>query len=101
MHRSLTVVLIVLSFILVSSVAGAVAPSTGFVPVPGGKLFYEEQGAGPAVILIHGGMLDLPRWSLWRGSTGSFATMWPVTVSRRHRRVPGRTSSTWGSSCRH
>ena len=37
-------------------------PVSGFVPVPGGKLFYEERGSGPAVILIHGGMLDHRMW---------------------------------------
>ena len=30
--------------------------------MPGGKLFYEERGRGPAVILIHGGMLDQRMW---------------------------------------
>ena len=30
--------------------------------MPGGSLFYEESGAGPAVILIHGGMLDHRMW---------------------------------------
>ena len=35
---------------------GPKSASSGFVSVPGGKLFYEEQGAGPAVILIHGGI---------------------------------------------
>ncbi|MCU0292976.1 MAG: alpha/beta fold hydrolase [Thermoanaerobaculaceae bacterium] len=62
MRRSLTVVLTVLSLVLLSTVASARAPITGFVPVPGGKLFYEEWGAGPAVMLIHGGMLDHRMW---------------------------------------
>lgn len=42
--------------------ASATPATTGFVPVPGGKLFYEERGSGPAVILIHGGMLDHRMW---------------------------------------
>lgn len=62
MRRSLTVVLTVLSSVLLSSFAAARPPITGFVPVPGGKLFYEERGTGPAVILIHGGMLDHRMW---------------------------------------
>ncbi|MBP7148577.1 MAG: alpha/beta hydrolase [Acidobacteria bacterium] len=41
---------------------GTGTPRQGFAPVPGGSLFYEESGAGPAVILIHGGMLDHRMW---------------------------------------
>jgi pimeloyl-ACP methyl ester carboxylesterase len=55
-------VLAAFSFALLASVATARAPISGFVPVPGGKLFYEERGVGPAVILIHGGMLDHRMW---------------------------------------
>lgn len=36
--------------------------TTGFVPVDGGRLFYEDTGDGPAVILIHGGFLDHRMW---------------------------------------
>ena len=62
MIRPLSGTLAVVSLLLVPAPARAGAPSTGFVPVPGGKLFYEERGAGPAVILIHGGMLDHRMW---------------------------------------
>jgi 3-oxoadipate enol-lactonase len=34
----------------------------GYVPVEGGRLYYREAGQGPAVILIHGGYLDLRMW---------------------------------------
>jgi 3-oxoadipate enol-lactonase len=61
-RRSPTAVLAASSFALLAAVAGAETPVTGFVPVPGGKLFYEERGTGPAVILIHGGMLDHRMW---------------------------------------
>ena len=37
-------------------------PVQGFATVDGGTLFYEVQGAGPAVVLIHGGMLDHRAW---------------------------------------
>jgi pimeloyl-ACP methyl ester carboxylesterase len=47
---------------LIATLVTAGTPVTGFMPVPGGKLFYEERGAGPAVILIHGGMLDHRMW---------------------------------------
>ena len=34
----------------------------GFAPVNGTRLFYEVKGAGPAVVLIHGGQLDCRMW---------------------------------------
>ncbi|MGP8302140.1 alpha/beta fold hydrolase [Streptomyces inhibens] len=34
----------------------------GIVPVDDGELFYEAAGAGPAVVLLHGGMLDQHMW---------------------------------------
>lgn len=44
---------------------GQVAPPTvrhGFVSVAGARLFYEEAGNGPAVVLLHGGFLDQRLW---------------------------------------
>jgi 3-oxoadipate enol-lactonase len=35
---------------------------TGFVPVSGGKLYYERTGEGPALVLIHSGFLDRRMW---------------------------------------
>jgi pimeloyl-ACP methyl ester carboxylesterase len=35
---------------------------SGFVSVPGGSLYYEEDGAGPAVVLIHAGVANLRMW---------------------------------------
>ncbi len=34
----------------------------GYVPVPGGQLYYEERGAGPAVLLMHAGIADHTMW---------------------------------------
>jgi pimeloyl-ACP methyl ester carboxylesterase len=34
----------------------------GFAPVNGTRLFHEVRGAGPAVVLIHGGQLDCRMW---------------------------------------
>jgi pimeloyl-ACP methyl ester carboxylesterase len=34
----------------------------GFAPVRGTRLFYEEKGKGPAVVLIHGGQMDCRMW---------------------------------------
>jgi len=47
---------------LTAAAHAAKQPVTGFIPVPGGKLFYEERGSGPPVVLIHGGMLDHRMW---------------------------------------
>ncbi len=38
------------------------AADTGFAPVPGGRLYYEVVGAGPTVVLLHGGNLDHRMW---------------------------------------
>ena len=35
---------------------------TGFVEVEGGKLYYETDGDGPAIVLIHAGFLDCRMW---------------------------------------
>lgn len=34
----------------------------GLVPVRDGRLYYQEDGAGPPVVLLHGGLLDLRMW---------------------------------------
>ena len=39
------------------------AADTGFVAVPGGRLYYEVIGAGPTVVLLHGGNLDHRMWA--------------------------------------
>lgn len=35
---------------------------SGFVSVPGGSLYYEDEGDGPAVVLIHAGVANLRMW---------------------------------------
>jgi 3-oxoadipate enol-lactonase len=42
----------------------ATAPVTksGRLPVPGAELYYETQGSGPAVVLVHGFTLDTRMW---------------------------------------
>ncbi|MBP7147539.1 MAG: alpha/beta fold hydrolase [Acidobacteria bacterium] len=56
------VLFLLASLLATSAPARRGSPTAGFVPVPHGTLFYEESGAGPAVILIHGGMLDHEMW---------------------------------------
>jgi pimeloyl-ACP methyl ester carboxylesterase len=36
--------------------------TSGFVPVTGGRLWFEEAGRGPAVVLSHSGLLDGRQW---------------------------------------
>ncbi len=35
---------------------------TGFAPIEGGQLYYEEVGSGPTLVFIHGFSLDLRMW---------------------------------------
>lgn len=35
---------------------------SGFIAVPGGSLYYEADGSGPAVVLIHAGVANLRMW---------------------------------------
>ena len=42
----------------------------GYVPVPGGRLYYQESGAGPAVILMHAGIAD---HTMWDAQVGPFS----------------------------
>lgn len=36
--------------------------STGYVDIEGGRLYYEADGDGPPVVLMHGGLLDHRMW---------------------------------------
>jgi pimeloyl-ACP methyl ester carboxylesterase len=47
----------------------------GFAPVNGTRLFYEVRGAGPAVVLIHGGQLDC---RIWNDQLDSFSQRYRV-----------------------
>ena len=37
-------------------------PASGFAEVNGTRLYYESAGAGPAVVLVHGGLVDSRLW---------------------------------------
>lgn len=58
MRRVAVVTLMLCSAVL----ASADQPRQGFVQVEGARLFYVDEGSGPAVVLIHGGMLDHRAW---------------------------------------
>lgn len=51
-----------LIFVALCTRAQTVNATSGFADVPGGKLYYEMAGEGPAVVLIHGGQLDSRMW---------------------------------------
>jgi pimeloyl-ACP methyl ester carboxylesterase len=40
----------------------SVRAASGFADVPGGRLWYEDLGEGPAVVLIHAGIADARMW---------------------------------------
>src|SRR5690349_8520144 len=54
--------------VLLGACVGAVcaqAPpgsGSGFAEVNGTRLFYEARGSGPAVVLVHGGLVDSRLW---------------------------------------
>jgi pimeloyl-ACP methyl ester carboxylesterase len=48
--------------VLASHVAGQAQPQSAIAEVNGTRLYYERAGTGPAVILLHGGNLDLRMW---------------------------------------
>jgi pimeloyl-ACP methyl ester carboxylesterase len=35
---------------------------SGFVPVPGGELYFEQTGEGPPIVFVHAGICDLTMW---------------------------------------
>jgi pimeloyl-ACP methyl ester carboxylesterase len=52
---------------------GSPASSGEFLEVDGGRLHYEECGSGPAVVLLHDGLLHAVVWDgIWKGLCGKF-----------------------------
>ena len=61
-ERVLLFALALLLFPLVASAATPGDPVTGFVDVPGGKLWYESRGQGSAMVFLHDGLLPSETW---------------------------------------
>jgi len=65
----LRTVLFVLGLSVITTVAAQPAPGepgtveSGFVEVEGGRIFYEAAGRGPAVVMIHDGLLHRETWN--------------------------------------
>ncbi|MER7399382.1 alpha/beta fold hydrolase [Streptomyces sp. NPDC000151] len=71
--------------------------ASGTAPVAGGELYYEAAGAGPAVVLLHEGMLDLTMWDEqfeWLARSG-------YRVIRYDARGHGRSSVVDGEYAHH
>ncbi|HVP12680.1 MAG TPA: alpha/beta fold hydrolase [Phycisphaerae bacterium] len=62
------------------------AETTGYVEVDGGKLYYEAAGSGPAVVLIHDGLLHS---EVWDGQWDDFSK--DYRIIRYDRRGYGRS----------
>jgi pimeloyl-ACP methyl ester carboxylesterase len=62
LERDLLPALLLLLLALPAGAASSGDPVTGFVEVPGGKLWYEARGKGTPVVLIHDGLLPSEPW---------------------------------------
>ncbi len=62
-------------------------PQTGVAAINGAELFYEVSGAGPALVMLHGHLLDLSQWD---DQAAEFAT--DHTVVRYDARGFGRST---------
>lgn len=60
--RTTTVAVLLLSLTAGMTSAQQALRTRGFVQSNGTKLYYEEEGSGPAVILLHGGWLNSRQW---------------------------------------
>lgn len=57
-----TLLLLFLALAAVPAAGQAPDPAGAWLDVPGGRLYYETAGSGPAVVLIHGGFGDRRMW---------------------------------------
>lgn len=63
-------------------------PDSGYVEVPGGRLYYEVEGSGHPLLLIHGGLGSL---RMWDGQVTAFAERYRII--RYDTRGFGRTET--------
>jgi 3-oxoadipate enol-lactonase len=74
--------------IAVNLAAGAGESTTGYVDVSGGRVYYEECGTGPAIVLLHDGLLHSVSWDeVWQPLATKFH------VIRYDRRGYGRSDA--------
>ena len=66
--------------------AGAGKQSSGQLDVSGSKIYYEQKGSGPAIVLLHDGLLDAVSWDeVWQPLAAKYQ------VIRYDRRGYGRS----------
>src|SRR5205085_2201490 len=66
--------------------AGAGKQSRGHLDVSGSKIYYEQKGSGPAIVLLHDGLLDAVSWDeVWQPLAAKYR------VIRYDRRGYGRS----------
>ncbi|MEE9463941.1 MAG: alpha/beta hydrolase [Candidatus Neomarinimicrobiota bacterium] len=53
---------IIMALLLAACTSRPPEVTTGYVDVPGARLYYEQAGSGPPLVLIHGGYLDRRMW---------------------------------------
>jgi pimeloyl-ACP methyl ester carboxylesterase len=88
--------LVLASFMILATVspllatAGEINPKSGFVDVDGGRLYYEEAGQGPTVVLLHDGLLHSGTWDEQLAPWSSHHR-----VIRYDRRCYGRSPVAW------
>src|SRR5438045_1348801 len=82
----LSSVVYVLCFL--AAISGTAIANEGYLSADGGRLYYEEDGSGPALVLLHDGLLHSVAWD----------DMWPALcakyrVLRYDRRGYGRSDA--------
>jgi non-heme chloroperoxidase len=79
-------IIAVLALTLTGLLAGAAGPAWKTAPVDGGALAYVEQGRGPPLLLIHGGLQD---HRAWQDLMPVFAKRYRVIAVSRRNHWPG------------
>lgn len=54
--------LLIISFLVVSTISGCTQQQQGFVLINNGRLYYEKNGSGPPLVFLHGVCLDRRMW---------------------------------------
>lgn len=69
--------------------------ASGYIPLDGDSIYYEVSGSGPALVLIHDGMVDS---QIWKDQVAYFSKKYRVVTYDR--RGYGKSSAATGSSTR-
>ncbi|MFZ1221417.1 MAG: alpha/beta hydrolase [Chthoniobacterales bacterium] len=88
LQKSVILVLAVMSSSLALSAGSSdsVEQTSGYLDVTGSKIYYEERGSGPAIVLLHDGLLHSVTWDeVWQPLAARFR------VIRYDRRGYGRS----------